>query len=60
MPKANKSQAVKLAVIGASLAGLAATAYFFFGPKGKKHQKQDGTAIDWLGGITNANGCARR
>lgn len=40
MPKANKSQIVKLAVIGASLAGLAATAYFFFGPKGKKHQKQ--------------------
>ena len=34
------SRAVKLAVIGASLAGLAATAYFFFGPKGKKHQKQ--------------------
>ncbi len=31
---------MKLAVIGASLAGLAATAYFFFGPKGKKHQKQ--------------------
>lgn len=29
-----------MAVIGASLAGLAATAYFFFGPKGKKHQKQ--------------------
>jgi hypothetical protein len=40
MPKVNKSQVVKLAVIGASLAGLAATAYFFFGPKGKKHQKQ--------------------
>lgn len=34
------SGTVKLAVIGASLAGLAATAYFFFGPKGKKHQKQ--------------------
>jgi len=27
------------AVIGASLAGLAATAYFFFGPKGKANQK---------------------
>jgi len=39
MPKkANKSKAVKLAVIGVSLAGLAATAYFFFGPKGKKHR----------------------
>ena len=34
------SKAVKLAVIGASLAGLAAGAYFFLGPKGKKHQKQ--------------------
>ena len=34
------SRAVKLAVIGASLAGLAAGAYFFLGPKGKKHQKQ--------------------
>jgi len=31
--------AVKLAVVGASLAGLAATAYFFLGPKGKKHQR---------------------
>ena len=37
--KAHKSNAVKLAVVGASLAGLAATAYFFFGPKGKAHQK---------------------
>lgn len=33
------SSAVKLAVIGTSLAGIAATAYFFFGPKGKKNQK---------------------
>jgi len=33
------SGAVKLAVLGASIAGLAAAAYFFFGPKGKKHQK---------------------
>lgn len=40
MPKkTNKSNAVKLAVVGASLAGLAATAYFFFGPKGKKHRQ---------------------
>lgn len=31
--------AVKLAVLGAGLAGLAATAYFFLGPKGKKNQK---------------------
>jgi hypothetical protein len=37
--KINKSNAVKLAVAGASLAGLAATAYFFFGPKGKKHRQ---------------------
>jgi len=37
--KASKSSAVKYAVIGASLAGLAATAYFFFGPKGKKHRQ---------------------
>lgn len=28
-----------LAFLGASLAGFAATAYFFFGPKGKKNQK---------------------
>ncbi len=32
----NKSAAVKLAVLGASLAGVAATAYFVFGPRGKK------------------------
>lgn len=38
--KINKSKVVKLVVIGASLAGLAATAYFFFGPKGKKHRQQ--------------------
>ena len=37
--KASKSNAVKYAVIGASLAGLAATAYFFFGPKGKKRRE---------------------
>ena len=36
--KTNKSNAVKFAVIGASLAGLAA-AYFFLGPKGKKHRE---------------------
>jgi hypothetical protein len=39
MPKkTNKSKAVEIAVIGASLAGLAAAAYFFLGPKGKKHR----------------------
>lgn len=32
------SSAAKLTVFGASLAGLAAAAYFFLGPKGKKHQ----------------------
>lgn len=37
--KKSGSGLVKLAVLGASLAGLAATAYFFFGPKGKQHQK---------------------
>jgi hypothetical protein len=37
--KASNAKAVKLAVIGASLAGVAATAYFFFGPKGKKHRQ---------------------
>jgi hypothetical protein len=33
------SNVVKLSVIGIGIAGLAATAYFFFGPKGKDHQK---------------------
>lgn len=37
--KIEGGNAAKLAVLGASLAGIAATAYFFFGPKGKKHQK---------------------
>lgn len=31
--------AMRMAVIGASLAGLAATAYFFLGKEGKKNQK---------------------
>jgi hypothetical protein len=33
------SDTLKYTVIGVSLASLAAGAYFFFGPKGKKHQK---------------------
>jgi hypothetical protein len=37
--KTNSSNAIKLAVAGASVAAIAATAYFFFGPKGKKNQK---------------------
>ena len=37
--KTHSSNAMKLTVLGASLAGLAATAYFFLGPKGKKHQR---------------------
>lgn len=37
--KVGKSNVVKYAVIGASLAGLAATAYFFFGPKGKQNRQ---------------------
>jgi hypothetical protein len=40
MPKkTSNANVVKYAVIGASLAGLAATAYFFFGPKGKKRRE---------------------
>lgn len=40
MQKNNKqSNVVKYAVIGASLAGLAATAYFLFGPKGKQNRQ---------------------
>lgn len=31
--------AVQMAILGASLAGLAASAYFFLGSKGKKNQK---------------------
>lgn len=38
--KIAKPDAVKLAVAGASVAALAATAYFFFGPKGKKRREQ--------------------
>jgi hypothetical protein len=34
-----KSKVATVAVLGASLAGLAATAYFFLGPKGKAHQR---------------------
>jgi hypothetical protein len=37
--KMNKSKTVTLAVVGASIAGLAATAYFLFGPKGKGHRQ---------------------
>ncbi len=37
--KKSGSKVLKVAAIGAGLAGLAATAYFFLGPKGKKHQK---------------------
>ncbi len=33
------SNILKYTTIGVSLASLAAGAYFFFGPKGKKHQK---------------------
>ncbi|NTU67162.1 MAG: hypothetical protein HGB08_04550 [Candidatus Moranbacteria bacterium] len=38
--KTGGSDVAKFAVIGASLAGLAASAYFLFGPKGKKHRQQ--------------------
>lgn len=43
MPKKitkNGGSAMKLFTFGASLAGLAATAYFFLGPKGRENQKQ--------------------
>jgi hypothetical protein len=33
------SKVVTFAIVGASLAALAATAYFFLGPDGKKHQR---------------------
>ncbi len=37
--KKDNANVVGMAVLGASLAGLAAGAYFFFGPNAKKHQK---------------------
>ncbi|MDO8512502.1 MAG: hypothetical protein Q7S57_04470 [bacterium] len=37
--KEDGSGIVKMAVVGAGIAGLAAAAYFFLGPKGKKHQR---------------------
>jgi len=37
--KTEGSSITKIAVVGAGLAGLAASAYFFFGPKGKQNQK---------------------
>ena len=37
--KKEGSNAVNLMVLGATLAGLAATAFFFFGPKGEKNQR---------------------
>ena len=39
MAKKNNSNAVQLTILGTTLAGLAAGAYFFLGPKGKKHQR---------------------
>lgn len=35
----NGSKTVKLVAAGVGIAAAAATAYFFFGPDGKKHQK---------------------
>lgn len=37
--KENSSSVVKITALGVGLAGLAASAYFFLGPKGKKNQK---------------------
>lgn len=39
------SSAIKNTAIGAGLAGLAAGAYYFLGPNGKKHQKK---ATAWM------------
>ena len=39
MAKKNNSNAVQLTILGTTLAGLVAGAYFFLGPKGKKHQR---------------------
>lgn len=39
MKKKNGLKGIKVAVIGASLAALAASAYFFLGPKGKKNRQ---------------------
>lgn len=39
MTKKTNSNTMQLAVLGASIAGIAATSYFFFGPKGKTHQR---------------------
>lgn len=33
------SNTMEMVVLGASLAAVAASAYFFFGPKGKRHQR---------------------
>lgn len=38
--KTEDNGAMTKVIVGATLAGLAAGAYFFLGPKGKKHQKQ--------------------
>ncbi|MFZ1626798.1 MAG: hypothetical protein WAT81_03285 [Candidatus Moraniibacteriota bacterium] len=43
--KTKKSNAALLGVIGASLAGVAAGVYFFFGPKGKVHQRHAKTWV---------------
>ncbi len=45
------SSAGKLAVLGASLAGLAATAYFFLGPKGKNQKHAKAWAIKMKGDV---------
>ena len=37
--KNDGSDVMKFAVVGATIAGVAAAAYFFLGPKGKQHQK---------------------
>jgi len=59
--KTNNLNAMKLTVLGASLAGVAATAYFFFGPKGKKHQRHaKAWAIKMKGDVVEKLKAARK
>jgi hypothetical protein len=58
--KANESHVAQIAVIGASLAGLAATAYFLFGPKSaKRRQHAKAWAIKMKGEVVERLEAAR-
>jgi len=53
--KVNALKGVKLAVLGVALAGLAATTYFFYGPKGKTHRRHlQAWAIKMKGEVTES------